>query len=655
MERARQGAGSSSASSSGTSSSSHELEEVYDRKTGQTYLKGRLLGKGGFAKCYKFKHSTSKHVCAGKCVEKASLQKERARLKLLSEIKIHRSLAHKNIVRFEHFFEDRNHVYILLEYCNNQTLMELVKRKRRLSEYHTKVIMTQVLQGVEYLHSVNVIHRDLKLGNIFLTDGLQVRIGDFGLATKLDHAGEKKKTMCGTPNYLAPEILDGSSGHSFEVDIWSIGVILYTMLIGKPPFETKNVKQTYKRIQANLYSFPSEIPLTPESISLVRAILNKDPKRRPTLAQIKAHPFFADVQVPLSPTKAKTAASSSTAAALAAVHRGGAKVAKSSPRSATSTKSLRLAELEQKETEKKQHQNEHQLNHDLLHQREIKQQKFVHKAPVVEKWVDYTLKYGLGYIIQGGIVGIYFNDSTKLVVAPNRENFQYYERGSSKYKSCLLSNFDESLKKKVTLLKHFRSYMEKPDNDDNKQEKKQKSVSPTVKTPSDTPNFDGSEGPLPFVKKWVRTRHAIFFRLSNRTVQVAFLDDTQIVISAQAKRLTYFDKQQNTRTVRIEDAKAIPEIQRRLRYTKDVLHTLISPSTDPGGGSGSSKSSSSSGAAAAGGNADPFQTGSQKQLRGNSNPFDDENANRANNRRSVPDHVRLFSDERPSPNQQLHF
>ena len=101
------------------------------------------------------------------------------------------------------------------------------------------------------MHCHRVIHRDLKLGNLFLNDKMEVKIGDFGLATKLEFDGERKRTICGTPNYIAPEVLEAKQGHSYEVDIWSLGVIVYTLIIGKPPFETNDVKTTYKRIRMN--------------------------------------------------------------------------------------------------------------------------------------------------------------------------------------------------------------------------------------------------------------------------------------------------------------------------------------------------------------------------------------------------------------------
>jgi len=93
----------------------------------------------------------------------------------------------------------------------------------------------------------------LKLGNLLLSDKMEIKLGDFGLATRVEYDGEMKKTICGTPNYIAPEILENKSGHSYEVDLWSLGVVLYTMIIGKPPFETNDVKTTYKKIKMNSY------------------------------------------------------------------------------------------------------------------------------------------------------------------------------------------------------------------------------------------------------------------------------------------------------------------------------------------------------------------------------------------------------------------
>lgn len=117
--------------------------------------------------------------------------------------------------------------------------------------------MLQVLDGLEYLHSQKIIHRDLKLGNLFLNENMCVKIGDFGLATKIDFYGEKKKTICGTPNYIAPEILE-SKGHSYEVDVWSFGVIMYTPSLWPTSIRIEGCQGHLQEDQGLLFFVPRE-------------------------------------------------------------------------------------------------------------------------------------------------------------------------------------------------------------------------------------------------------------------------------------------------------------------------------------------------------------------------------------------------------------
>lgn len=114
---------------------------------------------------------------------------------------------HENIVKFEHFFEDENNVYILLELCPNQTLGDLLRRRWCLTEFECRYYLKQIISAVKYMHSKRVLHRDLKLGNFFLNSKMQIKIGDFGLATKLKKELDLRSSICGTPNYMAPEIL----------------------------------------------------------------------------------------------------------------------------------------------------------------------------------------------------------------------------------------------------------------------------------------------------------------------------------------------------------------------------------------------------------------------------------------------------------------
>ena len=149
--------------------------------------------------------------------------------------------------------------------------------------------LAKILSAVKYMHENKVIHRDLKLGNLFLGQNLMIKIEDFGLATRLEYDGERKHTVCGTPNHIAPEILENKhSGHSFEVDYWAIGVIVYTLLIGKPPFETEDVKETYKKITADNY----------EAKNFIKEILIINPNKRLTPDKMLKHPFMIITPLP---------------------------------------------------------------------------------------------------------------------------------------------------------------------------------------------------------------------------------------------------------------------------------------------------------------------------------------------------------------------
>ncbi|KAF0979679.1 hypothetical protein FDP41_001347 [Naegleria fowleri] len=264
------------------------------------YYQERFLGKGGFAQCYLFRQVGNNKIYAAKIIDKQSLQKENVKQKLYSEIKIHNSLSHRHIVKFVRYFEDETNVYILLELCNCGSMMELMKNRQRLTEQEARFFLHQLLMACLYMGEQHVIHRDLKLGNLFLTDKMEIKIGDFGLATTVEYDGERKKTICGTPNYIAPEVLM-NKGHSYEVDIWSIGVILYTMLVGTPPFETKDVKETYKKIKHNDYDFPEDLDISNKAKNLVRKILRRNPDDRPTVKEILMDPFFAGAPVDQCP------------------------------------------------------------------------------------------------------------------------------------------------------------------------------------------------------------------------------------------------------------------------------------------------------------------------------------------------------------------
>lgn len=271
--------------------------------------------------------------------------------------------------------------------CHNQTLNELLKRRRRLDEIEIRCYLMQMISGVKYLHSHRIIHRDLKLGNLFLTDRMEEKIGDFGLATKLEFEGDKKRTICGTPNYIAPEIIDGKQGHSYEVDIWSIGVIIYTLALGKPPFETSEVKTTYKRIKMNAYTFPEHIRISSHIKDLITKILNLNPIMRPSLDDIMAHPFMsANGKIPKSLPASTLACKPSTT------------FIKEFTSCKESDEVMNLERTAQVSsgTEIKSSGNANLQNTQKVGLKSGTELKQSSSAIWVKKWVDYTSKYGLG-------------------------------------------------------------------------------------------------------------------------------------------------------------------------------------------------------------------------------------------------------------------
>ncbi|KAJ7095196.1 kinase-like domain-containing protein [Mycena belliarum] len=275
-------------------------KHITDKLGNYQFTKVGFLGEGGFARVYEVKDISNKRF-ACKVVTLSSLKTKKAKTKLYAEIKIHRSLSHPNIVNFLDCFDGDDNVYMTLELCPSGSLMDLLRRRKRFTEPEARFFMVQLIGACHYMHGQSVIHRDLKLGNLFLDAHMNIKVGDFGLAALIESPGERKKTICGTPNYIAPEVLfDTASGHSFEVDTWSIGVILYTLVIGRPPFQTKDVKAIYQRIRNNDYAFPSPPPASPSipSRNLIGDILTPNPQLRPTLLSIVGHEWFTMGPVP---------------------------------------------------------------------------------------------------------------------------------------------------------------------------------------------------------------------------------------------------------------------------------------------------------------------------------------------------------------------
>ncbi|KAI1818429.1 Pkinase-domain-containing protein [Poronia punctata] len=283
----------------------HEPPSI-DRKDGAVYQIGKMLGKGGFATCYEGQLPGHRKKFALKIVR--SKMPHKMEQKFQTELQIHSKMRHQNIVQFLRAFSFDSCTYLVLELCPNGSLMDMVKRRKGLTEPEVRFYSIQIAGAIKYMHAKGIIHRDLKMGNIFLDRNMNAKIGDFGLAALLvtgkDMQTIRRTTLCGTPNYIAPEILEkGKKGHDHAVDIWSLGIIMFAMLTSKPPFQSSTTDEIYRRARNRDYEWPS--PGTSNKyISYdakdVVATMLEDAEKRPDPDTIVQHRFFSSGYIPTS-------------------------------------------------------------------------------------------------------------------------------------------------------------------------------------------------------------------------------------------------------------------------------------------------------------------------------------------------------------------
>ncbi|KAK5940714.1 Cell cycle serine/threonine-protein kinase cdc5/MSD2 [Knufia obscura] len=261
----------------------------------QTYMVGRKLGKGGFAVCFEGRTQSTSEVFALKVV-KAKVEQKKMMEKFRTEMQIHAKMQHPNIVEFYRAFSIEAHTYVVLEMCENGSLTDMVKARSCLSLPEVRRFMVQICGGVKYMHKRNVIHRDLKMGNIFLDASMNIKIGDFGLAAVLADEQDRRTTLCGTPNYIAPEILSksGARGHDSKVDVWAIGIICYAMLMGTPPFQSKTQQEIYSKLKNLDYEWKvdSKNYIPEDAKDFVAACLNLVATNRPEMDDLVEYDFF---------------------------------------------------------------------------------------------------------------------------------------------------------------------------------------------------------------------------------------------------------------------------------------------------------------------------------------------------------------------------
>ncbi|XP_065775985.1 inactive serine/threonine-protein kinase PLK5 [Muntiacus reevesi] len=262
-----------------------------DPSSGRVYRRGKLIGKGAFSRCYKLTDMSTSAVFALKVVPRGGGGAARlhARGKVEREIALHSRLRHRNIVAFHGHFADRDHIYMVLEYCSRQSLAHVLQARQTLTEPEVRYYLRGLVSGLSYLHQRRIVHRDLKLSNFFLNKNMEVKIGDLGLATRMGPGGRCHRVLCGTPNFLAPEVVS-RNGHSCQSDIWALGCIMYMVLTGVPPFVAAPLSEMYQNIRDGRYPEPAH--LSANARRLIARLLALNPAERPSLDHLLQDDFF---------------------------------------------------------------------------------------------------------------------------------------------------------------------------------------------------------------------------------------------------------------------------------------------------------------------------------------------------------------------------
>ena len=518
-----------------------------DNGTTVVYKKFEELGRGGFAAVYRITNLYTNEDYALKVIPKERVAKAKTLDKLKEEISIQRSLNHPNIVRSYDNFEDALNYYIVVELCQGKSVKELVKNEGRLSETETARILNDVISGLRYLHDNRIIHRDLKLENFFIGRDGRVKIGDFGLSTRLYYDDERKHTMCGTPNYLSPELVTATEkGHSYEVDIWAVGVSAFAMLTGRPPFQSIKKTLTYEYIKNCQYRFPYDIRISTIAKDFIRSILQINPALRPSAHDLARHPF---ITINMNSIRQKQ------------------EVKNSIPRPNTNIEPKKNQFTHQDKPYQvitNHNENNNRINNNNLYDHQKKYDTYEIPIPktFVTRFCDQSDKAGLGYLLLDGTSGICFNDGSRIVMDPYEEFFQYYEDITKilpEVYDVKGSNFSEP--KKIAYMQLYASTLKK------------------MKTMYELPHKHYNRNlPLKHIKQWTRSKDAILFKFDDKNVQVNFDDHHKMFIFTATKKFFVVKSIKETgRPISFNDVKNMGLMKddlRRFSVAKGMLSVI---------------------------------------------------------------------------------
>jgi serine/threonine protein kinase len=267
-----------------------KLIEGFPDKIG-TYVFDRVLGRGSFSTVVMAKQEHTGRIVAIKVLSRHLLVEQDLVNNFMREITIFSKLSHPNILRFYEILSDNDMIYVVMEYCAHKTLQDLIGEYGGLGESAAKTYVAQLASAIHYMHDNGVAHRDIKLENILLDDKDCLKLSDFGFSRE-SLSGDLCTTTVGSPIYACPEIISLQQYDPKQADMWSLGVVIYILVMGEVPWkETSNLTSLFYQIQTSRYHIPQE--MSSLFRSLIHSLMHPLPEMRLTASQVISHPWLS--------------------------------------------------------------------------------------------------------------------------------------------------------------------------------------------------------------------------------------------------------------------------------------------------------------------------------------------------------------------------
>ena len=550
-----------------------------------------LLGIGGYGEVYKvqrMKNSLTQQFYAVKIFDKKVLQNNTDKLyNILNEIKIHRNLIHENICKYEHSFEDKNNIYILMEYCPCGTLLNFMKKRKILEEVEIRFYMFQVLQVLKYFKLKKLIHRDLTLKNIFLKDYKTIKISDFGLAYYEYDIDENNTTICGTPGYYPPESNIGK--YNYKTDVFYFGMCIYYLFGGSTQFITS--QQSYDFFSNDEFEIEHKLNISEEGYDLLKNLITTEGKRF-GLNKIYQHPFFnkgiglekenfPDVNKKEYDNELKALSDKLGIKPMVKKKKKKKKkkIESFSSNSNSSNKeyikhdninnysfneninnedikgkkirnSIKFLDVKKEESDENKFNEENEEEEDdeknltnddiyfensinLRKMNKIDLSKIIYIVSIYDKMME---NCGVGYKLNNNNIGFIFNDESQMTKINNKNNFIFY------HKKDYITKIEQNIIIKLPPKNLTKYIMQKINIFPKIEEELKKEKIKYIKNNNIINNINEDI----YIQKYQKGNKCLIFLLSNKNIQVNFMDGVNILFNNSPKVLIYFPKEKNS-------------------------------------------------------------------------------------------------------------